>query len=90
MHVTHPSGWLRERAELRSSVVNSALEAFEADNRSRLFYKVTGFRGETVTGFGDLPPWRGRLPVKGPYAALVDFYDDQYQGTPVRVAVSGW
>lgn len=76
-----------DRAVLKSTVVYSALEAFEADNRSRLFYKVTGFSGETVTGFADLPPWRGRLPVKGPYAALVDFYDDRYRGEPVRVAV---
>jgi two-component system sensor histidine kinase TctE len=76
-----------EHAVLRSTVVYSALEAFEADNRSRLFYKVTGFAGETVTGFGDLPPWRGTLPTKGPYAALVDFYDDRYRGQPVRVAV---
>jgi two-component system sensor histidine kinase TctE len=76
-----------EHAVLRSTVVYSALEAFEADNRSRLFYKVTGFAGETVTGFGDLPPWRGTLPAKGPYAALVDFYDDRYRDEPVRVAV---
>lgn len=72
---------------LTSTVVYSALEAFEADNRSRIFYKVTGFAGEPVAGFADLPPWRGTLPVKGPYAALVDFYDDHYRGLPVRVAV---
>jgi two-component system, OmpR family, sensor histidine kinase TctE len=72
---------------LRSSVPYSALEAFEADNRSRLFYKVTGFGGEIVSGFGDLPAWRGTMPVKSVYAALVHFYDDQYQGEPVRVAV---
>ena len=65
----------------------SALEPFEADNRSRMFYKVSGFEGEMVSGFEDLPPWRGRLPAKGLYAALVDFYDDRYRGQPVRVAV---
>jgi two-component system sensor histidine kinase TctE len=36
----------------------SALEAFEADNRSRLYFKVTGFDGEMVSGFDDLPPPR--------------------------------
>lgn len=72
---------------LRATVPYSALEAFEADNRSRLFYKVAGFRGEMVSGFDDLPAWRGQVPVQGPYAALVDFYDDQYRGDPVRVAV---
>jgi two-component system, OmpR family, sensor histidine kinase TctE len=34
----------------------SALEAFEADNRSRMYYKVSGFDGEMVSGFDDLPP----------------------------------
>ena len=74
-------------ARLSATVPYSALEAFEADNRSRLYYKVSGFRGEMVSGFDDLPPWRGRVPAQGPYAALVDFYDDQYRGEPVRVAV---
>jgi two-component system sensor histidine kinase TctE len=75
------------QAQLRAAVPYSALEAFEADNRSRMFYKVSGFSGEMVSGFPDLPPWRGTVPAKGPYAALVDFYDDVYQGAPVRVAV---
>ncbi|GAA0753843.1 sensor histidine kinase [Ideonella azotifigens] len=72
---------------LKATLLYSALEPFEADNRSRIFYKVTGFQGETVSGFEALPTWHGQLPAKGPYAALVDFYDDRYQGTPVRVAV---
>lgn len=72
---------------LKSTLLYSALEPFEADNRSRLYYKVTGFDGETVSGFASLPSWRGALPQRGPYAALVDFYDDHYEGTPVRVAV---
>jgi len=76
-----------ERPHLKSTVLYSALEAFEADNRSRLYYRVTGFDGETVSGFEALPRWHGKLPQKGPYAALVDFYDDHYRGTPVRVAV---
>jgi two-component system sensor histidine kinase TctE len=74
-------------ARLTATVPYSALEAFEADNRSRIFYRVTGFAGEMVSGFADLPPWRGSVPMTGPYAALVDFYDDVYAGVPVRVAV---
>lgn len=74
-------------AQLKATVLYSALEPFEADNRSRMFYKVTGFKGEMISGFEDLPPWRGRLPTKGLYAALVDFYNDQHRGQPVRVAV---
>jgi len=72
---------------LRSTVLYSALEAFEADNRSRIFFKVTGFDGEMVAGFEDLPRWRGNLPVSSVYAALVDFYDETYRDEPVRVAV---
>lgn len=84
LEVEAPAG---RAARLKSTLLYSALEPFEADNRSRLYYKVTGFAGETVSGFEALPSWRGRLPPKGPYAALVDFYDDRYQGHPVRVAV---
>jgi len=75
------------RARVKADVPYSALEAFEADNRSRIFYRVTGFAGEMVSGFDDLPAWRGRIPAKPPYAALVDFYDEQYRGMPVRMAV---
>jgi two-component system sensor histidine kinase TctE len=76
-----------DAARLQATVLYSVLEPFEADNRSRMVYKVSGFAGEMVSGYDDLPPWRGKLPVKGPYAALVDFYNDVYQGEPVRVAV---
>jgi two-component system sensor histidine kinase TctE len=74
-------------ARLKSTVLYSALEPFEADNRSRMFFRVSGFRGEMVSGFEDLPVWRGTIPAKGPYAALVDFYDDRFRGEAVRVAV---
>ena len=80
-------GGTAEHPQLLATVPYAALEAFEADNRSRMFFKVTGFQGEMVSGFDDLPPWRGHIPAKGIYAALVDFYDDVHQGLPVRVAV---
>jgi two-component system sensor histidine kinase TctE len=72
---------------LRATVPYSALEAFEADTRSRMVYKVSGFDGETVSGYEDLPRWNGRIPPQPAYAALVDFYDDHYNGEAVRVAV---
>ena len=75
------------QARLSGRLSYAALEAFEADNRSRLFYRVTGFTGEMVAGFPELRPWTGSLPDRGPYAALVHFYDDEYQDLPVRVAV---
>jgi two-component system sensor histidine kinase TctE len=76
-----------DEAQLSANVLYAALEPFEADNRSRMFYKVTGFKGEAVSGFADLPVWRGTLPTKAAYAALVDFYNDTCREQPVRVAV---
>ena len=76
-----------DEARLSANVLYAALEPFEADNRSRMYYKVTGFKGEAVSGFEDLPAWRGTLPTKAAYAALVDFYNDTYRDEPVRVAV---
>ncbi len=76
-----------DEAQLRVTVPYAALEAFEADNQSRMFYRVSTKRGELVSGFCDLPFWHGTLPVRSTYAALVDFYDDSFQGEPVRVAV---
>jgi two-component system, OmpR family, sensor histidine kinase TctE len=70
-----------------ASLPYSALEAFEADNRSRMVYKVSGFDGRMVTGYEDLKTWTGPLPERNVYAALVHFYDDRYRGEPVRVAV---
>ncbi|MGH6625060.1 MAG: sensor histidine kinase [Burkholderiaceae bacterium] len=76
-----------EQSELRATVPYSALEAFEADNQSRLFYRVSSLNGEMVSGFAELPFWRGRLPDRSTYAALVDFYDDRFRDDEVRVAV---
>jgi two-component system sensor histidine kinase TctE len=72
---------------LQATLLYSALEAFEADNRSRLYYRVSGFANEMVSGFGDLPPLPATLPEQQIYAALVHFYDDRYRGVPVRMAV---
>ena len=75
------------QSELRMTVPYAALEAFEADNQSRLFYRVSSLSGEMVSGYAQLPFWRGTIPAKPPYAALVDFYDDVYADNAVRVAV---
>jgi len=72
---------------LTATLPYSALEAFEADNRSRMVYRVSGFAGEMVSGFDDLPPARPQGNSPSVYAALVEFYDDSYQGEPVRMAV---
>lgn len=72
---------------LTATLLYSALEAFEADTRSRLFYRVNGFDGTMVSGFPDLPPPRPPSGQRNVYAALVEFYDDTVRGEPVRMAV---
>lgn len=74
-------------AQLRAIVPYSALEIFEADNQSRMFYRVSTLDGELISGFDELPMWHGHIPQRPPYAALVDFYDDNFRDQPVRVAV---
>jgi two-component system sensor histidine kinase TctE len=76
-----------DAARLRVTVPYAALEAFEADNQSRMFYRVSTLGGEMVSGFAELPAWRGTLPERNTYAALVDFYDARFRDEPVRVAV---
>ena len=76
-----------DAAELRATVPYAALEAFEADNQSQMFYRVSTLQGELISGFAELPVWRGTIPDRPPYAALVDFYDDRFRGRNVRVAV---
>ncbi len=72
---------------LQADLPYSAMEAFEADNRSRLYYRVQGFGGEMVSGFDDLPAAHPGNEAGRPYAALVTFYDETYRGQPVRMAV---
>ncbi len=74
-------------ARIRATIPYAAFEVFEADNRSRMVYRISNKEGQLIDGYAELPVWRGRLPDLGPYAALVDFYDDVYRGDPVRVAV---
>jgi two-component system sensor histidine kinase TctE len=74
-------------AKIQAQIPYSALEAFEADNRSRMAYRVSDAQGRLIDGAQDLKSWSGTIPQQGPYAALVDFYDDEFRGDPVRVAV---
>lgn len=76
-----------EQGRLVATVPYAALEAFETDGRSRLYYKVRGFQGELVSGDADLPDWTGKLPDQSAYQALVDFYDAAFRDEPVRMAV---
>jgi len=63
-----------------------ALDSFETDTLGRIYYKVTGLGGETVSGYGDLPPVPAGVPRSDLYPALVRFYHASYHGEPVRIA----
>ncbi len=73
-------------ARVVATVPYSALEAFEADSRSRMSYRVTGLAGELVSGYEGMPPPPVVLDQNNPYAALVSFHDGEFDGRAVRVA----
>ncbi len=76
------------RPRVRGNVAYAALESFEADNRSRIYYRVSGFDGEMVSGFDDMPAPRPQAEgERNVYAALVHFYDERFRDQPVRMAV---
>jgi two-component system, OmpR family, sensor histidine kinase TctE len=75
------------QAIIQAKIPYAALEPFEADNRSRMIYRVSDTQGRWIDGEESMPVWKGTLPNQGPYAALVDFYDTELHGTPVRMAV---
>ncbi len=72
--------------KLKVSLPYAALEVFEADTRSRMFYRVNDFEGNFISGYASLAPYHGRIPQTTPYSALVEFYEDVYEGETVRVA----
>ncbi len=64
----------------------TALEIFDVGDSGRMAYRILGFQGEFVAGYRDLPAYQRQMPQRNPYPALIDFYDDQYRGEPVRMA----
>jgi two-component system sensor histidine kinase TctE len=82
---------LAERVSVREGKVVAdvpyvALDSFETDTLGRIFYRVTGLHGETVSGYDDLPPVPANVPRSELYPALVRFYHADYNGEPVRIA----
>jgi two-component system sensor histidine kinase TctE len=63
-----------------------ALDSFETDTLGRIYYKVTGLAGETVSGYDDLPAVPANVPRSELYPALVRFYHADYNGESVRIA----
>jgi two-component system, OmpR family, sensor histidine kinase TctE len=82
---------LAERVSVRDGRVVAdvpyvALDSFETDTLGRIFYKVTGINGETVSGFDDLPPVPANVARSEAYPALVRFYHASYNGEQLRIA----
>jgi two-component system sensor histidine kinase TctE len=82
---------LAERVAVRGGKVVAdvpyvALDSFETDTLGRIYYRVGGLRGETVSGYDDLPPVPRDVPRSELYPALVRFYHAQYNGEQVRIA----
>ncbi|HEX8603151.1 MAG TPA: sensor histidine kinase N-terminal domain-containing protein [Pseudoduganella sp.] len=75
-----------ENGKVVADVPYVALDSFETDTSGRLYYKVTGLNGETVSGYDDLPAVPANVPRSESYPALVRFYHAQYNGQPIRIA----
>jgi two-component system sensor histidine kinase TctE len=63
-----------------------ALDSFETDTLGRIYYRVGGLNGETVSGYDDLPAVPAGVPRSELYPALVRFYHTTYNGEELRIA----
>jgi two-component system, OmpR family, sensor histidine kinase TctE len=82
---------LAERVSVRDGKVVAdvpyvALDSFETDTLGRIYYRVGGLQGETVSGYDDLPRVPDNVKRSELYPALVRFYHADYNGEPVRIA----
>lgn len=71
---------------LKVEIPFAAMEIFDASNEGGMYYRISGFHGEFLSGHNDLPAYTGPLPKRSSYAALVDFYEADYRGRRVRMA----
>ncbi|MBI3937492.1 MAG: sensor histidine kinase N-terminal domain-containing protein [Betaproteobacteria bacterium] len=67
--------------EVRLDLPREALDMLESDKHDRVYYMVTGPKGEFVSGHVGLP-----LPAVNTAPGKPGYYDATYRGTPVRVA----
>ena len=74
-----------EEGKLSASLPYATLEVFEAVTRGRIVYRVSDFDGGFLSGYQELPKHNGVFPKRTPYAALASFYEDKFEGDPVRV-----
>jgi len=67
----------------------AALDMLSAAPDDRVFYRVIGPAGNTVTGYSDLPTPSDMSPAKAPASDTIRFYDAEYRGEQVRFALVG-
>lgn len=65
---------------------HAALEIYQADRGSHMVFRVSGPGGEFLSGYEDLPNYTGAPRPHAVYPDLVDMYEDEYKGEPVRIA----
>jgi len=66
----------------------AALDMLAAAPNDRVFYRVVGTNGATVTGYGDLPAYRSALG-RSSTDQEIRFFDAPYRGEVVRFVVLG-
>ena len=71
---------------LKVEIPFAAMDIFDASNEGGMYYRISGFSGEFLSGHSDLPAYTGPTPMRSTYAALVDFYETEYRGRRVRMA----
>jgi len=76
-----------EKGEFRLSLPLALFEIYEADQSGRYFYRVSTADGKMISGDEDRPFHQRSLTRKASYPALVQFYEDSFRDSPVRVAV---
>lgn len=75
-----------ENNRLQFSLPHAALEIYEADDSSRMIYRINGLDGEFLSGDAALPKYAGPTQNHAAYPALVHIYEDKYGNEPIRVA----
>ena len=76
-----------ENGRYRVSLPLALFEIYEAGQAGRYYFRVGDASGALISGDEQLPPFSGSLPKNTAYPAVVQFYEDRFEGEPIRVAV---
>ncbi len=73
---------------MRADIPYAALDMLAAAPDDRVFYRVVGLTGTTITGYADLPGRRAYMS-RPPADESLRFFDADYRGETVRFVVMG-